>query len=58
MFRDSNAALPECGNALACDQRVRIAASHKHRADAGGENRLGAGRLLAGMTAGFQCHIE
>ena len=58
MFRDSNAALPECGNALACDQRVWIAASHKHRADAGGENRLGAGRLLAGMTAGFQCHIE
>ena len=44
----------EPGRALAGDERIRVAHRHHHAADAGGDERVGAGRRAAVVRAGLE----
>ena len=51
---DLDAGGGEARRALAGDERIRIAHRHHHPADAGGDERVGAGRRAAVVRAGLE----
>ena len=55
---DNNAVLPQDRHAFACDQRIRIRRADDNARDPAFDDGIGAGRLLAVVTAGLQRHIH